>query len=418
MGVKTMGDRFNHLSLHIMLYLAMVCGFLLFGTIRIQAQAECTIEFNGGIEEIPVEYYYIYKSFPQEYDEGDTLKITDDGKEYNLTYFLNDFYDKDWKDLTECGFGIVPQWEEDYDFYDADQNIGGKYIYRYYLYRVNEKGEPLDAEGNVAQKAEDVDFCAISKPIALISTADHIETTIDGILYLVYNGSDYAEVIMKTETLKGEVVLPKYVTIEGKAYPLRILTSMNTCPDMTKVTIPDTVDTIGAYTFAGNGLKEITIPDSVQEIGSYAFGFNYSQNDETGEVTFTKVPGFVVYGTYGSEAYEYAYNHGLKFVDKKRNAAAVKVKITAKSLKKKKVKLTWKKTIGVSGFEVYKATKKNGKYKKAATIKKASAKSWTKKYAKTKKGKKLYFKVRPYTMVDGSKIYGKWSNIVAAKIRK
>lgn len=401
-----------------MLCLAIVCGFLLFGTISIQAQAECTIEFNGGIEEIPVKYYYIYREYLQEHDEGDTLKITDDGKEYNFTYFLNDFYDKDWKSLTECGFGIAPQWEEDYDFFGAEDNIGGKYYYRYYLYRVNEKGEPLDAEGNVAEKVEDVDFCAISKPIALISNTDHIETTINGILYFVYEGSDYAEVITKMDTLKGEVVLPKYVTIDGKAYPLRVITSLNTCPDMTKVTIPDTVDTIGSFTFAGNGLKEITIPDSVQEIGNYAFGFNYSRNAETGEVKFTKVPGFVVYGTYGSEAYAYAYNHGLKFVDKKRNAAAVKVKITAKSLKKKKVKLTWKKTTGVSGFEVYRATKKNGKYKKAATIKKPSAKSWTKKYAKTKVGKKLYFKVRSYTMVDGKKIYGKWSNIVAAKIRK
>ena len=418
MGMKTRTDRPSHLSLHILLCLAMVCGFLLLGTISIQAQAECTIEFNGGVDERPVKYYFIYKKFPQEYDEGDTLKITDDGKEYNLRYYLNDFYDKDWKDLTEYGFGIIPQWEEDYDFYGADENIGGKYYYRYYLYRVNEKGEPLDAEGNVAEKAEDVDFCAVSKPVALICLNDHIETTINGILYYVYDGADYAEVIMKTEPLKGELVLPRYVTIEGKAYPLRILTSMNTCPDMTKVTIPDTVETIASFTFAGNGLKEITIPDSVQEIGGYAFGFNYSRDAETGDVTFTKVPGFVVYGTYGSEAYEYAYNNGLKFVDRKRNAAALKVKITARSLKKKRVKLTWKKAAGVSGFEVFKATKKNGKYKRAATIKKAAAKSWTKKYAGTKTGKKLYFKVRPYTMVDGQKIYGKWSNIVAAKIRK
>ena len=187
---------------------------------------------------------------------------------------------------------------------------------------------------------------------------------------------------------------------------------------MTKVTIPDTVTTIEANTFLGNGLKEVTIPDSVQEIGSRAFGYTYTQDPETGDIVYNKVPGFVIYGTYGSEAYAYAYNNGFKFVDKKRNAAALKVKITAKSLKKKRVKLTWKKTTGVSGFEVYKATGKNGKYKKAATIKKASAKTWTKKYAKTKTGKKLYFKIRPYTMVDGQKIYGKWSNIVTAKIRK
>lgn len=418
MGVKTMGDRFTHLSLRLMLCLAMVCGFLLCGNMAVEAQAECTVEFNGGIDERPVKYYFIYNSYPKEFSIGDTLKITEDGKEYNLSYYLNDFYDKDWKNLAECGYGIFHEWEEDYDFYSADENIGGKYYYRYYLYRANEKGEPLDAEGNVAENAEEVDICAVSKPIALISLADHIETTINGIVYFVYDGSDYAEIIMKNQALKGELVLPKYVTINGKSYPLRKISSLDTCPEMTRVTIPDTVETIEDYTFAGNGLKEITIPDSVQKIGSYAFGYTYKRDPNTGEAIFEKVPGFVVYGTYGSEAYKYAYNNGLLFVDRKKDASEAKVKITAKALKKKRVKLKWVKKTGVSGFVVYKATRKNGKYKKAATIKKGSATSWTGKYAKLKKGKKLYFRVRPYTLIDGHKVFGKWSNIRPVRIRK
>ena len=418
MGVRAKTNRFPRLSLHMILFLTMVCGFLFFGNITIQAQAECTVEYNGGIDKKTVNYYMVYKLYPGEYADGDTLKITEDGEVYDLSYYLNDFYTADWKSLAECGYGIFYQWEEDYDFWSVDEHIGDEYSYRYYLYRVNEKGEPLDAEGNVAENAEDVDICAATEPVTLIAAEDHIETTINGILYFVYHGADYAEVIMCKGSLAGDVVLPKYVTIDGSSYPLQKVSSLASNPDITSVVIPDSVKEITDYAFLDAGLKEVTIPDSVQDIGSLAFGYTTSTDSETGELTIHKVPGFVIYGTYGSEAYAYAYNNGFSFVDRKQNAAAAKVKIKAKALKKKKVKLTWQKKAGVSGFEIYKAARKNGKYKKAATLKKAAASSWTRKFATVGKGKKLYFKVRPYTMINGKKIYGKWSNTAAVKIRK
>ena len=99
-------------------------------------------------------------------------------------------------------------------------------------------------------------------------------------------------------------------------------------------------------------------------------------------------------------------------------AANKKLKIKGKALKGKKVRLTWKKVKGVSGFVVYQAKSKKGKYKKVATVKKPKARKWkSKKLRKIKKGKKVFYKMRTYTKVNGKKVFGKWSNKVKVKIK-
>lgn len=79
---------------------------------------------------------------------------------------------------------------------------------------------------------------------------------------------------------------------------------------------------------------------------------------------------------------------------------------------KKQVKLTWKKVKGAKGYTVYKATKKNGKYK---AVKTTTSLKYTVK--KLKKGKTYYFKVRAYKMNKGKKLYGKYSKIKKAKAK-
>ena len=89
-------------------------------------------------------------------------------------------------------------------------------------------------------------------------------------------------------------------------------------------------------------------------------------------------------------------------------------KLKAKSLKKKKVQLTWSKANGVSGYEVYQSNKKNGKFKKTATLK-AFVTKWKSK--KIKKGKKAFFKVRPFTNIGGKNFFGKFA-ATSVKLKK
>ena len=104
-----------------------------------------------------------------------------------------------------------------------------------------------------------------------------------------------------------------------------------------------------------------------------------------------------------------------------KKAKAGKTTVSVKTLTKHRAKVTWKKVTlsytvdgkkysrAVTGYKVYRAAKKNGKYKLIKTIKKAGTLKYTDK--KLKKGKKYYYKVRTYTKIDGKTYLGKWSKV-------
>ena len=78
------------------------------------------------------------------------------------------------------------------------------------------------------------------------------------------------------------------------------------------------------------------------------------------------------------------------------------------------VKLSWKKVSGASGYEVYRATSKSGKYSKATTVTGGGTVSYTDK--SLAKGKTYYYKVRTYRTVSGKKVYGGFSTIKSIKL--
>lgn len=83
-------------------------------------------------------------------------------------------------------------------------------------------------------------------------------------------------------------------------------------------------------------------------------------------------------------------------------------KLKAKKTAKKNT-LVWSKSKGVTGYRIYRSTKKNGNYK---MIKAVSAKKNTKfTDTKIKKNKKYYYKIVPYINAAGSRIYGRTSNV-------
>lgn len=90
--------------------------------------------------------------------------------------------------------------------------------------------------------------------------------------------------------------------------------------------------------------------------------------------------------------------------------SAISVKYKNKSL----ATLSWKKVSGADGYQIYRSSKKNGKYALAATITNGRAVSHSLKH---KNGSTYYYKVRAYINVDNKgKTYGGFSKAATPKI--
>lgn len=112
--------------------------------------------------------------------------------------------------------------------------------------------------------------------------------------------------------------------------------------------------------------------------------------------TYVKVGGKTTYG---------------KFQTVTSCTKVAKVNINASSTAKKTIELSWSKNQTVGGYEIYRATSKNGKYKKIASIPNTKT-GYTDK--KRTSGKTYYYKVRAYKKVNGSYLYGSFSAKVKA----
>ena len=92
-----------------------------------------------------------------------------------------------------------------------------------------------------------------------------------------------------------------------------------------------------------------------------------------------------------------------------------KTKLTSAKAAKKSATVQWDKKKGVTGYEVYMATSKNGKYSRQTTVKKNSTTKYTKKKLKSKKT--YYFKVRTYVKVGDYKFYSDYSSPKSVKVK-
>lgn len=101
-----------------------------------------------------------------------------------------------------------------------------------------------------------------------------------------------------------------------------------------------------------------------------------------------------------------------KLVVKTASKAPTGLQITAGS---KSAALKWKKTSGVTGYEIYMSTKQKSGFKKVATVKSASKVKYTKKKLTSKKT--YYFKVRSYTTKNGQKSYSSYTSVKKVKVK-
>ncbi len=116
------------------------------------------------------------------------------------------------------------------------------------------------------------------------------------------------------------------------------------------------------------------------------------------------------YKSVSGKKYYSPYSTTLKWSTK-----PVKTSITSISSKSKKATVKWKKVSGATGYEIYMATSKNGKYTRVKNVTSSKTIKYTK--SSLKKNKKYYFKVRAYKTVNGQKIKGAFSSVKTIKVK-
>ena len=101
------------------------------------------------------------------------------------------------------------------------------------------------------------------------------------------------------------------------------------------------------------------------------------------------------------------------------NTPSVKTVLTkatlklVKNIKGRKLTAKWKKASNADGYQIQYAPNKKFKKAKSKTVKSTSVT-----IKKLKKKKTYFVRVRAYKVVDGKKVYGKWSSIKKVKIKK
>ena len=101
--------------------------------------------------------------------------------------------------------------------------------------------------------------------------------------------------------------------------------------------------------------------------------------------------------------------------DKKGLSGKLNTTVSLK-IKNNTVSVSWKKTNGASGYYIYRATSKNGKYSKIKTITSGKTLKYTDK--KVKLGKTYYYKVIPFKKISGKSVKSASSEIKSIVLKK
>lgn len=209
------------------------------------------------------------------------------------------------------------------------------------------------------------------------------------------------------------------------------------------------ITSIGEYAFENNtSLTELTLPKTVTYIGSYAFASCTHLQKVMGVAKDCKFGNQIFLGCPNSATvYDYEQNildsekvstkpiiskpsekvntkptisSPSEKEDEDSDTEVTVSKPTLKSVKaiKKghKIKVSWNKVSNASGYQI--CWYKDKKCKKTVAKKNITNANTTTYSGKGfAKGKKYYVRVRAYKNVNGSKVYGKWSNIKNVKAK-
>lgn len=358
------------------------------------------------------EFYGVYLRYPDEWE------LSADGTKYN---FVGDLSDADPVELTaDPVIGIIG-YNGDAAELILPETINGYAVVEYDASRYGDMlGDGYaDGEGDAADRITGL-YIPASIADGYISGVDggtfpNLKTFAvdpvsdcyyaeDDILYrrgAMYDGSenDYLEAYPPAKAGTSFVVSSKRIMTPGSNYTFR------NAKYLKKITIPANQILFDLDAIKGSGIEQILfLGDDVDYMGSLSPALKK-------KLVFQSDLDALAAQQAAARAAAKA-----KLDAKIKKAKAAKSSLTVKALKGKRASVKWKKVKGVTGYRIYRATKKSGKYKLVRKSPCNGHFTWTN--TGLKKGKKYYYKVRPYTIINGKTYWGKYSAIVSIKARK
>lgn len=182
-----------------------------------------------------------------------------------------------------------------------------------------------------------------------------------------------------------------------------------------KITVPTTVKaaaksaTSVAVTWKSTNADSYNIYRSTSKTGTYKkIGTSKTASYTDKGLTKGKTYYYKVTAVSGGKESEFSKVVSAKAVAPAPNTVkAVKAKSGAATI-------TWSKSSGASGYEIYMSTSADSGFKKIKTSGAKSAASYTK--TGLKSGQTYYFKIRTYTGVNGKKVYSGFSKVVKVTV--
>ena len=285
--------------------------------------------------------------------------------------------------VTDFGWSIVS--------YDTTILCEANSDARAHAYVNNHKFEIVDLDYDISKCTISINQPSFGYTGDYIKPVVTVKSNINGKTVTLTNWKDY-KVTYKNFKDAGTATIVvtgrgKYVGVNAITFTIRPVNLTNCTATISQPSFAYTGDYIKPIvTVKGNvGGKTVTLTNWKD----YKVTYKNFKNPGQASITITGRGG-------------YSFTKTLTF--NIRPAQVKNVKYVSKSTSYASLK--WDSCVGVTGYEVYRATSKNGTYTKVSTLSATSFKN-----TGLKSGKTYYYKVRAYKTVGSSKLYGAFSNV-------
>ena len=360
---------------------------------------------------------------------------------YEIQMAVNGVWNQDI--LTACGTSTV-FYSDYYRYWNPDVSLGNKYSFRvrtvYTYYYWDESGNYKEVTHRSKWSSSVQVQLAYSAPnLVSVKSSGAVQVTLKwnavpeaGSSYAVFRSTSQSGTYKKIRTVTSSdstiSFTDKSELTTGTRYYYKVCTYNDNftykCGDYSSIlsAVPTPVK-LTPTTRAANynavkiswkkesGISGYVISQSTSQKGTYK---NIKNITDFNTTSYTKT-GLTTGKSYYYKVRSYAIVNGKKYYSPDSTpikAVPAVLAPTISSIKLAdvtKATLTWTKVTGASGYAIYRATSKNGTYKKIGVVRGNGNVQYT--ASGMSNGKTYYFKVAAYKTVNGKDYYGAYSSV-------